>query len=102
MFTRLLVVLLVETPNQLFEDRAHPVVVEAGIPHGTIGVHDRVGTQIDVRRSEFLDERAQGIRLGQPRNLVAEFEVVENVLDVGRKAVEVGFKVSRELLTVGA
>ena len=55
-----------------------------------------------LRRSEFLDECAQGIGPGQPWNLVAKFEVVENVLDVGRKAVEVGSEVGRELLAVGA
>ena len=67
----LLVVLLVEAAHQLFEDRAHAVVVEAGMPHRAVGVQDRGGAQIDVGAVSFstsapkasaLDRRGSWLR----------------------------------------
>ena len=40
--------------------------------------------------------------MGQPRDLVAEFEVVEDVLHIRQEPVELGLKVGGELLAVGA
>ena len=51
---------------------------------------------------ELLDQRAEGVGPGQAGDLVAELEVVEDVLDVGRETVEIGFEVGRQLLTAGA
>ena len=51
---------------------------------------------------ELLDQRAERIGLRQPRDLIAELEVVEDVLDVRREAVEVGLEVGLELLLAGA
>ncbi len=101
-FARLLVVLLVEAADELLEDRAHRVVVEAGVLHRAVAVQHGVGAQVDVRREELLDERAERVGFGEPRDLVAELEVVQDVLDVGREAVEVGLEVGLELLLAGA
>ena len=46
-------------------------------------------TQVDFGRGELLDQRAQGVGLGEARDLVAELEVLEDVLDAGGEAVEV-------------
>ena len=86
----LLVVLLVELADQLLEDRAHRVVVDAG------------RREVDVGIEELVDQRAEGVGLGQRRELVAELEVVEDVLDVGREAVEVVLEVGEELLLAAA
>jgi hypothetical protein len=43
---------------------------------------DRVRAQVDVRREELLDQRAQRVGLGETRDLVAELELLEDVLDV--------------------
>ena len=51
---------------------------------------------------ELLDQRAEGVGLGEPRDLVAELELLEDVLHVGREAVEVGLEVGLELLLAGA
>ena len=51
---------------------------------------------------QLLDQRAEGVGSGQARDLVAELEVVEDVLDVGREAVEISFEVGGELLAAGA
>ena len=67
-----------------------------------VGVAHRCGAQIDVGRGELLDQGAQRVGAGQSRNLVAELEVVEDVLHVGREPVEVGREVGGELLPVGA
>ena len=99
---RLLVVLLVEAPDQLLEYRAHAVVVEPGMPDRAVGVLHRGGTQVDVGRGELLDQRAQRVGLRQPRDLVAELEVVEDVLHVGGEPVEPSPEVGLELLSVRA
>ena len=97
----LLVVLLVEAADQLLEDRAHAVIVEAGMAHAAVGVHHRLRTQVDVGRGELLDQRAECVGLGEARDLVAELEAVEDVLHVGRIPVEPGAEVSFELLAAG-
>ena len=92
----LFVVVLVEAADEFLEHRAHGVVVEAG------QVADRVGAEVDVLVEELLDELAERIGLGEAGNLVAELEVVEDVLHVRREAVEVGLEVVLELLLGGA
>ena len=99
---RLLVVLLVEAADQLLEDRAHRVVVEAGVLDRAVAVQHRLRAQVDVRREELLDQRAERVGLREARDLVAELEVLEDVLDVRREAVEVGLEVGLELLLAGA
>ena len=99
---RLLVVLLVEAPDQLLEDRAHAVVVEAGVPDRAVGAVHRGRAQVDVGGGQLLDQRAEGVGPGEPRDLVAELEVVEDVLHVGREAVEPGAEVGLQLLGIGA
>ena len=95
-FAGLLVVLLVEAADEFLEDRAHAMVVEAGQVAGGLRA------EVDVLVEELLDELAQGVGLGEARDLVAELEVVEDVLHVGREAVEVGLEVVLELLLGGA
>ena len=102
MLAGLLVVLLVERPDQLLEDRAHRVVVEPGVPHGAVAGVDRLRAEVDGGVDELLDQRAEGICLGEPGDLVAELEVVEDLLHVGREAVEVGLEVGPQLLLAGA
>ena len=101
-FAGLFVVLLVEAADQLLEDRAHAVVVEAGMPDGAVGVHHRIRTEVDVRRGESLNQRAQGVGLREPWDLVAKLEVVENVLHAGREPVEVGAEIRLKLLAASA
>src|SRR5664280_2880953 len=74
------------------------MVVETTLALGSIGVADGVGAQVQVGVEELLDQRAEGVRLGQPRDLVAELEVVEDVLDVPRKAIQVLNEVIAQLL----
>ena len=64
MLAGLLVVLLVEAADQLLEDRAHRVVIQAGVLDRPVAMEDRVGTQVHVRREELLDQRAEGVGLG--------------------------------------
>ena len=42
-----LIVLLVEAPDELFEDRAHAVVVQAVQTHGAVSVQDGLGAEVD-------------------------------------------------------
>ena len=50
-------------------------------------------------RDELIDERSEGIGGRQPLDLVAELEVVEDVLDVGGEPVQVHLEVGPQLLT---
>ena len=80
----LFVVVLVELAHQFFEHGAHRVVVDAG------------RRQVNVGIEEFVDQGAQRVCLGERTQLVAKFEVVEDVLDVGREAVEVVLEVGKQ------
>ena len=99
----LLVVLFVEAADQFLEDRAHGVVVEAGqLARSRRRSSTGLRAEVDRRVEELLDQVAEGVGLGERGNLVAELEVVEDVLDVGREAVEVGLEIGLELLLAGA
>jgi hypothetical protein len=78
------------------------MVVEAGVLHRPVRVQHGLGAQVDVRREELLDERAEGVGLREPRNLVAELELLEDVLYVRREPVEIGLEIGLELLLAGA
>ena len=97
-FTGLLVVILVEAADQLLEDGAHGVVVEAGVAEGAVGVANGLGGEVDLGVEELGDEAAEGIGARERGELVAEFEVFEDVLNVFGEAVEVVLKVGEELL----
>ena len=97
----LLVVLLVEASHQLLEDRAHAVVVEAGVLDCPVGLAHLLRSQVHVRRSQLLDKRPQRVRLGQARHLVTELEVVDDLLDVGREAVQIRLEVRPKPLLAG-
>ncbi|EXI65746.1 MAG: hypothetical protein AW08_02958 [Candidatus Accumulibacter adjunctus] len=101
-FAGFFVVLFVEASDQLLEHRPHAVVVEARVPDRSVAAEHRVGAEVDVRRKQPFDQRAERVGLGEPRDLVAEFEVLEDVLHVRREAVEVGLEIGLELLLAGA
>ena len=100
-FARLLVVLLVEPPDELLEDGAHRVVVEPFEPDGAVPVHDGPGTEVDGVVEELLDEVAERVGLDKGRNLVAKLELVEDLLHVGGEAVEVRLEVDSQPLLLG-
>ena len=72
------------------------------MPDRAVGVDHRIRTQVDVGGGELLDQGAQGVGLGEARDLVAELEVLEDVLDAGREAVEVVLEVGFQLVAAGA
>ena len=100
--SRFLVVLLVEASDQLLEDGPHRVVVEAGLADRAVVAENWIGAQVDLGGGEFLYQRAERVRPREPRDLVAEFEVVEDVLDVRGETVQVILKVGLELLVAGS
>ena len=92
MLAGFLVVVLIKHAHEVLEDGAHGVVVEAGqLAHGT-------GAEVDVLVEELLDELAEAVGLGEPGDLIAKLEVLEDVLHVRREAVEVGHEVVLERL----
>ena len=77
------------------------MIVEAGKPLATVLVQDRLRAEIDRRIKKLLDQETQNIRIDQRRDLIAELELVQHLLDVWRKAVEIGFEIRLQLLTAG-
>ena len=98
----LLVVLLVEAADQLLENRAHRVVVEVREADGAVVREDGAGREVDRGRDELLDDGAEDAGLVHRGELLAELELLEDLLDVGREAVEVGLEVGEEALGRGA
>lgn len=86
----LLVVVLVELANQLLKNRAHRVVVDARRRQVNFGI------------KELVDQRAERVGLGECGELVAELEVLQYVLDVGREAVEIVLEIGEQLLLTAA
>ena len=72
------------------------------MPDRAVGVHHRLGTQVDLGRGQLLDQGAQGVGPVEARDLVAELEVVEDVLHVGRETVKVVLEVGAEPLSAGS
>ena len=98
----LLVVLLVEAPDQLLEDRAHAVVVQARQTHRAVPVQHGPGAEVDRAVQELLHQEAQRVGFHQRGNLVMELELVEDLQDVGREAIEVGLEVGPQPLLLAA
>ncbi len=64
-------------------------------------VVDAGGAEVDFEIEELGDEGAEGVGFGEGGELVAEFEVFDDFLDVGGEAVEVVFEIGEELLLAG-
>ncbi len=88
--TGLFVVFLVELANQLLKNCSHGMVVNARRREVYSGVE------------KFIDQCAQRIGFGERRNLVAKFEVFDDVLNVLGKAVEIILKVGQKRLLATA
>jgi len=50
--------------------------------------------EIDVRVEELVDQRTDGVGLGQRLELILELEVLKNVLNIWRRPVKVVLEVS--------
>ena len=94
----LFVVLLVEAPDELLEDRAHPVVVETFQAHGAVPVQDGPGAEIDRAVQELLKQRSEHVGFDQSGYLVVKPELLQDLLNVGRETVEVCLEVGPQLL----
>jgi len=79
----LFVVLLVETADQLLEDGAHRMVVERREQFVAVHVLNRLGAEIDAAVEKLFNQVAEDVGLDQRGDLVAELELVEDLLDVG-------------------
>ena len=96
--TGLLVVLLVEAAYQVLEDGSHGMVVQPWESHRAVRVQCRVGTEIYLGGEEPVHDATQDVPVGEAAYLVAELELVQDVLDVGGEAVQVGVEVIPKLL----
>ncbi len=94
----LFIVLFVESPDEFLEDRAHRVVVESGDSLRSVGVQNRKRPEVDRAVQKLLNEATEYVGIHKGLNLVAELELVEDLLDVRREAIEVSFEVCFELL----
>ena len=74
------------------------MIVESRLLRRTIAVQNGGKTQIDRRIKKLLNQGAERIGFGEARELIAELEVIEDLLYVGREAVEICLKIRPELL----
>ena len=81
------VIFFIELAHQVFKDGAHGMIIQTG------QIADWAGTEVDVFVQKLLDQLAEAIGFGEFGDLIPELEVFDDVLDVGRKAVEVSQKV---------
>jgi hypothetical protein len=63
---------------------------------------DRIGAKVDVAVEELLDDASQDVCIHHRRNLVAELELIQNLLHVRGEAVKIDFQVGFELLRMHA
>jgi hypothetical protein len=83
--TGLLVVLLVEAPEQLLEDGAHGVVVDAR--EAVLWLWMRA--EVDLGAGELLDEEAEALLAVEVLQVATDTEAIKDLAHVGREAVEV-------------
>jgi hypothetical protein len=99
---RLFVVLFVEAADQLLEHGAHAVVVQRRQLDAAIRVLHGQRREVDLGVEEVLDQVAQDVGIDQLLDLVAEIELGEDFLHVGRETVEVGDEVVAQALPLAA
>ena len=94
-FACLLVVFLIELADQFLKNRTHAVVVQPGVLQYSLRIVliNRLRREVDIRRNKFLNNCSQNIRLNHRINLIAELELLQNLLHIRRKTVQVSLKV---------
>lgn len=87
---RLLVILLIEFADKFLEHCAHRMVVDAG------------RREVDIGIKKLVDQRPDSVGFGKRGKLVAELEIVEEVLNVAGESIQVVLKISKKLLLAAA
>jgi hypothetical protein len=90
------IVLFVEAPHQLLKDRAHGVVVEARLSNRSVAVEDGNGLRFTAGSRNF-SMSVPAHRLSKGAEPDCGIQIIEDVLYIGREAVEVGLEVGPEL-----
>ena len=99
-FAGFLVVLLVELTDQFLENRTHAVVVQTGmLENGLffVFVH-RVRTEVNIRRYKFFNDCTEDICLDHSVDLIAELELLQDLLYIWRETIKICFKVRFQCL----
>ena len=104
MFSGFLVIFFIKFPNQLLKNSTHAVVIKTRVLEDRLRVVlvNRIRTQVNVRGCKLFNDCTENIRIHHRINLISEFELIQNHLHIGRKAVKVCYKVSFECLRLGA
>lgn len=95
---RLFVVVFVETADQLLEHRAHAVVVQRRQLDAAVGILHRQRRKIDLRVEEVFNQVTENMGIHQLLDLVAEVELAEDLLHVGRETVQIRNEVITQTL----
>ena len=99
-FAGFLVVLLVELTDQFLKNRTHTMVVQTRmLENGLffILVH-WVRTEVDVRRYKFFNDCAEDVCLDHSVDLIAELELLQDLLHIWRETIKICFKVRFQCL----
>ena len=82
-------VLLIELAEQLLEECAHGVVVDARQAHIAVLVEDGVDAKVDAVVGKLLDDGAETACVGEVVHLLLELELLDDVLHVVAEAIEI-------------
>lgn len=82
MLTGLLVVVFVELSNEFLKDRTHGVVVHCRVFDRAVAVEDGIGAEVHLGIKKFFDQRSDGVSLRKGGDLVTEFEIFNDVLNI--------------------
>ena len=95
MFAGFLVVLLVELADKLLENRTHAVVIQSRMLHDGLCIIlvDGIRREVDIRGDELLNDCTEDVCVNHGVNLIAELELLQNLLHIGREAVKVCLEV---------
>lgn len=102
MLARLFVVFFVEAADQLLEHRAHAVVVQRRQLHAAVGIFHWQRRKIGLGIEEIVDQVTKDVGVHQLLDLVAEIELGEDFLHVGREAVQISNEVIAQALSCRA
>ena len=83
---------LVEAAHQLFKNGTHGMVIKPG------QIPILLRTQVDILADEFLDNCAENVGFNHRIDLIAELELVQNLLHIRGESVQICLKVRLQFL----
>ena len=104
MFSGFLIIFFVELADEFFKDSTHAVIIKGWVSEDGLCciLVNRSWTEIDIGRDKFLNHRAEYSSINHGIYLIAEFEFLKYLLNIGRKTVKISNEVGFHFLLIRA